>query len=215
MGAEDFAAITERINTASKKLSEFKKDTEGRKKAANMQETTEQVATVETEVAKLGEAVKPFVKEEKKPEEKKEGEEAAPEAAAPAPEMDEATANELCAKIVEISKVAQTEMGKAKKLMEARNKEIKEGDALKEQLKTLSTRLADAQKDFSKHKRVAKEQEDKYTAKKVIAEAEEMISNLQENFHKLTESGATLLEHGGTEFLIAASCLTLANGLRE
>merc|ERR1711920_350706 len=32
--AEDFATITERINTASKKLSEFKKDTAGRKKAA-------------------------------------------------------------------------------------------------------------------------------------------------------------------------------------
>merc|ERR1711920_181687 len=75
---EDFAAITERINTAAKKLGEFKKDTEGRKKAANMQEATEQTATVEAEIAKLAEAVKPFVKEEKKPEEKKEGEEAAP-----------------------------------------------------------------------------------------------------------------------------------------
>merc|ERR1712217_420039 len=145
MGAEDFAAITERINTASKKLSEFKKDTEGRKKAANMQEATEQVSTVEAEVAKLAEAVKPFVKEEKKPEEKKEGEEAAPEEAAPAAEMDEATANELCAKIVEISKVAQADMEKAKKLVEARNREVnevKEGaDTLKEQLKGLSTRI--------------------------------------------------------------------------
>merc|ERR1712217_247077 len=50
---EDFAAITERINAAAKKLSQFKKDTEGRKKAANVQEATEQIATYEAEVAKL------------------------------------------------------------------------------------------------------------------------------------------------------------------
>merc|ERR1712087_1052545 len=75
--AEEFTKLTERINACAGKIGAFKKDNEGRKRSADMQEATEKVSNVETLVKKLEEAVEPLVKkaEEKKDDaEKKEPE---------------------------------------------------------------------------------------------------------------------------------------------
>merc|ERR1712129_668536 len=68
--AEEFAQLTERINTAAAKLGQFRKDTEGRKKNAQMQEAGEKMSAVETEVKKLAELVEPFTSKEEEEEKK-------------------------------------------------------------------------------------------------------------------------------------------------
>merc|ERR1712060_25407 len=60
----EFAKMTERVNQAAQKLSQIRKDTEGRKRNAFMQEATEKVSSVETELQRTAEAAAPLIKED-------------------------------------------------------------------------------------------------------------------------------------------------------
>merc|ERR1719265_1659460 len=57
---QEFAKLTERVNAESGKLSEFRKDTEARKKAAQIQAVGEKIDILEADVEKVAEAAKPF-----------------------------------------------------------------------------------------------------------------------------------------------------------
>jgi len=194
--ADEFTLLTERINAAAAKLGQFRKDTEARKKTAQMQEAGERMNTVDAEVKKMGECVEPF--------QKKEGEEAAPEV----PE-------EACEKLVTQLNTAQTALDETRTFLAARQKEVKGNASHEETLKGLTTRLTEAQKEMAKHRKFASGHEQKYLAKKVLIEANEKIDSVQGEVKKATDFCAPLLEEGGLKYLVAASARTLADALRD
>jgi len=206
---EEFAKLTERINAAAAKLSQFRKDTEGRKKTAQMQEAGEKIATAEAEVKKLTAAIAPFQKKEA-PKEAKEGEEA-PAAEEP-PTPDDAAGEE----IAKASKEAQARVDEARTFLAERTKDGKNVDAAqKEALEKLKARLTETSSELAKGKKVALEYEHKFISKKALNEAKEMIANMEEEISKATEACKPLLEEGGEEFLVASSAVTLATVLME
>ncbi|CAK0872961.1 unnamed protein product [Prorocentrum cordatum] len=60
---EEFTKLTERINSAASKLSQFRKETEGRKKSVQLQEAGDKVEKADEEVKKLAEAIEPLSKD--------------------------------------------------------------------------------------------------------------------------------------------------------
>lgn len=67
-----------------------------------------------------------------------------------------------------------------------------------------------APQEFSKAKKVAGDHEQKFVAKKLLAESNEMIAGME-----ATGACSPLLEDGGEEFLVAARTYTLAAVLRD
>lgn len=191
--AEEFAQLTERINAAAAKLGQFRKDTEGRKKTAQMQEAGEKMGTVEAEVKKLAEVVEPFTREE-------EGQEVSEEA---------------CEKLVAQASVTQTAMDEIRTILAMRTKDVKGMSVHEDTLKQLQARLTEAQKEMAKHKKFASGHEQKYLAKKLLAETEEKLETMQTEIEKTNGFCAPLLEHGGEVFLVASSVRTLAAALRD
>lgn len=190
--AEDFAQLTERINAAAAKLGQFRKDTEARKKTAQMQEAGEKVAATEAEVKKMAEAVEPFAQEEGA----------------------EEPSEEACEKLVTQLKECQTVMDDARNFLSARQKDVKGDGPRTEALKLLLTRLSEAQTEMNKHRKVAAVHEQKYLSKKLVAEATEKLAAMEESIEKTVEACAPLLEEGGERFLVAQSVRTLAAALR-
>mmetsp|Transcript_90376 Transcript_90376/g.238383 ORF Transcript_90376/g.238383 Transcript_90376/m.238383 type:complete len:1804 (+) Transcript_90376:3-5414(+) len=193
--ADEFAQLTERINAASAKLSIFKKDTEGRKKTALMQEAGEKVAAAEVSVKKFAEATAPFVGEDGK---EVEG-------------QDEAA----CEKLVEQMKESASLVGDAATFLTARAKDAAGNPGHVETLKELQAKLKEMQTEMAKHKKVASAHEQKYSAKKVLAEAAETLNMLEEALKTSESTCAPLTEDGGLKFLVGVSVMTLASALRD
>jgi len=191
--AEEFIKQTERINTSAAKLSQFKRDTEGRKKTAQMQEAGECISKVEVEVKKLVEAVEPFMAES----------------------MTEDEASELCEKLAGQTKDVQAKMDETRAFLAARQKDSKGTSAHTETLQKLQERLSDSMVELAKAKKVISDHEQKFASKKVLAEANQMIADMEAEMERTTITCAPLLEHGGQEFLVAQSIQTLASVLRD
>eukprot|EP00930_Biecheleria_cincta_P057709 TRINITY_DN4359_c0_g2_i1.p1 TRINITY_DN4359_c0_g2~~TRINITY_DN4359_c0_g2_i1.p1 ORF type:complete len:2005 (+),score=603.41 TRINITY_DN4359_c0_g2_i1:55-6069(+) len=193
---EEFAALSQRVNNASTKLAAFKKDTESRKKNAQLQEAGEKIKVAEQEVEKATEAVAPLGGEEydKLP-------------------SDEAAA--LSEKATAQTKAAQAAMDEAKALLAARQKDCKNVTGAAETLKKLQTRIGDAATSLHKAKKASSEQEHKFLGKRVIKEAAEIVASLDAEVKAAEEACAPLVEGGATEFLVSSSLKTVAAALRE
>lgn len=191
--AEEFIKQTERINAAAAKLNQFKRDTEGRKKAAQMQEAGEIISVVEGEVKKLTEAVEPFVAES----------------------MTEDEAKELCEKLTGQAKEVQKKMDETRTFLAARQKDSKGASTHTEGLQKLQERLSDAMVELAKAKKVINDHEQKFASQKLLAEANAELEKMEADMAKATAACAPLLEHGGEEFLVACSAQTLASVLRD
>jgi hypothetical protein len=194
--AEEFAKLTATVNTASTKLGSFKKDTESRKKTAQLQEAGEKITAAEQEVEKTTEAVAPLNAEdyEKLP-------------------SDEAAA--LTEKATTHAKAAQALVDEAKNFLAARLKDCKALPSAAETTTKLQTRITDASTSLMKARKVATEQEHKFVAKRVVKEAEELVASLDAEVTAAEEACAPLVEKGGEQFLVAASLRTLTAALRE
>eukprot|EP00930_Biecheleria_cincta_P057710 TRINITY_DN4359_c0_g3_i1.p1 TRINITY_DN4359_c0_g3~~TRINITY_DN4359_c0_g3_i1.p1 ORF type:complete len:1928 (+),score=567.13 TRINITY_DN4359_c0_g3_i1:69-5852(+) len=191
---QEFAQLSARVNAAATKLSTFKKETEKRKKTAQLQEATEKVTALEGDVSKIAELVAPLT-----------GEDAASLAAEESDSICEAAANQ--------SKAAQAAIEECRSLLLARKK-----DALpksEETIKELSTRLAALSSSLTKTKKSFQEQEHKFLGKRLVKEAEELIAGLGAEVTAAEEACAKLLVQGGEEFLVATSLRTLASALQD
>lgn len=191
--AEEFIKQTERINTAAAKLSQFKRDTESRKKAAQMQEAGESLTLVEGEVKKLVEAAEPFMAES----------------------MTEEEASELCEKLTGQAKDVQAKMDETRAFLSARQKDTKGASSHTEALQKLQERLSDSMVELAKAKKVVNDQEQKFASKKLLAEAASMVESAETELANATSACAPLLEHGGEEFLVASSVQTLSSVFRD
>mmetsp|Transcript_140529 Transcript_140529/g.365619 ORF Transcript_140529/g.365619 Transcript_140529/m.365619 type:complete len:1956 (-) Transcript_140529:48-5915(-) len=190
---EEFAQLTERINAAAAKLGQFKKDTDGRKKTALMQEAAEKMSSAEAAVKELAEVVEPLTKEE--------GDMDIPE--------------DECEKLVARLKNTQTIVTDTSNFIVARQKEVIGNAAHTDSIQDLQSRLKEAKAELVKHQKVASKHEQKYVAKKLLAEANETLAGMDAEVKKATDACAPLLEEGGLRFLVAASVRTLAAAWRD
>eukprot|EP00913_Durusdinium_trenchii_P013004 g12209.t1 len=188
-------SLTARINTAGGKHSAFKKDTEARKKAAQLQEAGEKIAKAEAEVAKVTEITAPLDEEA-------------------AEVMGNEEAASICEKAGEQAKTAQELVDQSRTFLTARQRENQGNAASQDTVKSLQTRLAAASTALSKAKKTVSNREHKFVAKKLLHEVEEMIASLEPEVKAAEEACIPLLEKGGEEFLVAGSLRTLASALR-
>lgn len=194
--SEELAKLTERVNQAASKVAQFKKDTEARKKIAQMQEAGEKVTATEQEVKKTAEAVEPFTQEG-------------------AENMSAEDAAEFCEKLIAQLKGCHASAEEAKTFLAARFKDAKGNAVHTETLEKLQVRLKEATVELAKHRKVASLHEQKYVAKKLLGQANEQISKAEEDNTKAAAACAPLLEEGGERFLVASSVETLAEALRQ
>jgi len=193
---EELTSLTGRVNAAATKLASFKKDTDSRRKNAQLQEAGEKITKAEAEVEKVTEAAAPLSDE-----------------AAESMSADEAAG--ICEKAGEQAKTAQAAVDESRQFLSARVQENKSNANNAETLKTLQTRLAAAGTALTKAKKVVSNQEHKFVAKKLMQEVEAKVEGLEGEVKAAEEACAPLLENGGSQFLVAASLKTLASSLRS
>jgi len=191
---EELLQLTERVNAGSAKLGQFKKDTEQRRKAALIQEAGEKVNTALEAVKKLVEIGEPFLGENGASGEHSE---------------------EDCLKLVEVMKESSALLTEAGSFALARNKDAAGNQTQLNNIKELQGKLRQGQSDVSKYKKVASTYEAKYAAKKVIADADEHLENIEKELTTLTEAVAPLVEEGAQKFLVDVCIDLVASVLRD
>jgi len=193
---EEFQKLTERVNAAHQKLSQFRRDTESRRRTTLMQEATEKIAAVEAEVEKTTEAAVPLATED-------------------LDTLSAEAATEICEKLAALEREAQVKMDDARTFLSERQKDVKGHLTHEEQLKKLQSKLGGIQVELTKSKKAASEREQKFVAKKLLAEASDMLGEVEAEIEKATETAAPLLVDGGSGFLVANNVLLLVDALKE
>jgi len=193
--AEQLGELTKRINVCTQKLAQFRKDTEGRKKTAQVQQVGEKVAALEEQVKKTAEAAEPLANEDKE-------------------KLSEA-ALEACQQLLTLEKGAQALVDEVKSSLTTIHKEIRSSASHTEALQKLQARVAEATAQLAKAKKVSREHQNKFTAKRIVQEASDKLQTLQDALENSRETCSPLLEHGGEKFLVAASAQILATALRD
>jgi len=193
---EELTNLTSRINSAAQKHAAFKKDTDARKKNAQLQEAAEKISKAEAEVEKVTEITAPLDDED-------------------AEALSTEQAASICEKSGAQAKLAQEAVDASRAFLTARSQENKGITANADTVKGLQTRLAAASNALAKAKKTVSNREHKFVAKKLLHEVEEMMSSLDAEVKGAEEVCAPLLEKGGEEFLVAASLRTLAGALRS
>eukprot|EP00927_Polykrikos_kofoidii_P022008 TRINITY_DN20667_c0_g1_i1.p1 TRINITY_DN20667_c0_g1~~TRINITY_DN20667_c0_g1_i1.p1 ORF type:complete len:2068 (-),score=493.97 TRINITY_DN20667_c0_g1_i1:213-6416(-) len=192
---DEFASFSDRINAAAQKLASFKKDTEGRKRTAQVQDISERISAVEEDTKNVTAAVEPFTDEDV--------------------EQTADDASEAIEKLVQLEKEAQVKIKEARSILQKLLKELKSSTPHDEQLQKLQVRLTETQSELTKAKKVASRHEQKFVAKKLIAETSERVAGIDEIVKTATDACAPLLERSGEDFLVAASVQTLVSALQD
>lgn len=194
--SEHFAKLTERVNAAALKVSQFRKDTESRKRTILMQEAAQRLTDVEKAVAKTTAA-------------------AAPLATQDVDKLSASAATDVCEKLAALESDATTKMNEARTFLSERQKDARGSSAHEEQLKKLQSRMAAVQVELTKAKKTASEHEQKFVAKKLLTEASDMVKEVENEVEKVTVTSAPLIKDNGDEFLVANNLLLITEALKE
>ncbi|CAE8721864.1 unnamed protein product [Polarella glacialis] len=229
---DELAQFTAKINAASTKLTQFRKDTEARKKTAQLQEAGEKITDADASVAKAAEEAAPLA-----------GEEAAAwtaEEAVVACQKDlldsvrilmvarQKDAQGVASLTETIKKLrgglseggatvksAQDLLDSVRILMVARQKDAQGVASLTETIKKLQARVSTANLSLVKSKKLVTDLDQKFVAQRVLVEATEIVNGLDAEVKAAEAACAPLLEKGGEEFLVSNSIQTLAAALRR
>lgn len=194
-GLVKVAEFAKQNEEAVARLTEFKKETDERKRAAQLQEGKAKVDAVEEAVKKTTEA-------------------AAPLTADGAEEIQSEAAQELCEKLGAIEKTAQDKMDEARKFLNDRQREMKVSEDRAEVAKLLA-RLNSIQVDLAKARNAANQAEQKFVAKLLMGEVAEVMQELESAVEKATEEASPLVEEGGRDFIVASMTKMLLDALSE
>jgi len=192
---EELTKLTERVNGSAQKLGVFKKDTESRKKKAQMQEAAEMVTSVEATAVKVTEAMKPMM--EKNPDD------LSPEEAAA-----------IVKELEDVEKAASKQVNDCRNFLAARSRDAA-GD--KEQVKIvtdLNAKVAAAQTELNSAKKLSGNHNDKLRAKALIQEASEKVKEAEAELEKATAACAPVLEQKCERFLVRNSIATMCAALQ-
>lgn len=192
---EEAARLMERITSASTKLNAFRKDTDGRKKNAQVQELGVKLDALEVAAKELSEAVEPLTKE---------GDE----------QLSNEDASALCDKVAELAKSSQAKLDEARQLLGARQKDAKTMTTTAEAVQKLALKLAEIGKDLAKASKIHRDHEAKFVASKLLKEAQAQLDGLEVVVATATLAAKPLLELKGEAFLVANSIDRIASALR-
>jgi len=193
-----FGKLTERINSASQRLAQFKKDTEARKRASQLQEAGDLIEAASVEVENAEKAGDPLRAPLDDP--LKVGE------SDPPPEVPE----ELVNVAVEALRAAQTKTSEARAFLVARQRDAKTPT---EPLKKLQVRLAEVDSSLVKVKRTTGDHEKRLRAKELLAESSALLQTLEADIAAAEAEWKPLLE--GDKFLVHAAVSVLASELQK
>eukprot|EP00931_Biecheleriopsis_adriatica_P106256 TRINITY_DN8073_c0_g1_i4.p1 TRINITY_DN8073_c0_g1~~TRINITY_DN8073_c0_g1_i4.p1 ORF type:complete len:2013 (-),score=680.48 TRINITY_DN8073_c0_g1_i4:65-6103(-) len=190
------SGLSERNNAVMQKITQFRKDTDARKRTAHIQEAAELLKIAEDEVEKSREA-------------------AAPLAAEDLSTITAEAATEICEKLASLEKAASKRMQEAV-LFLAEKKKVVRGHAPHEgQLEELQGRLQKIKGSLAESKKAASQQEQRFVARKLLSEAEQMASEVETDAKKVKATAEPLLKENGSEFLAQSSVQRLAGALQE
>jgi len=189
---EAFAKASKGLKEANAKLVEFKKDTEGRKKSAQVTESTELVDQIEADVKKVEEAAKPLSGEENE-------------------KLTVEQASAPLKAFSDIEKKSKESLQKAKPLVQQlqQNNPGKNAEALKK----LVERMSAATTTISKAKKAVQTHEHNALAKSIVVDVTEKLKELAPEVKKATDHCAPLAVKKGEEFLVHTSHAVLAKAL--
>lgn len=194
---EEFAKLTERITQSTSKLNQFRKDTDGRKKTAQMQELGEKLDAAEAAVTDFVAAVEPFSTADSED------------------SMVGDAAEALHEKIAQLATVAQELIDASRTMLTSRQRDAKGNAGLTEMVTKLAARFGEVNKNFVAGQKVYSNHEQKYVAKRLVQQAEDLIASLEATVKKATDACAPLLDNQGESFLVSSSLSTFATALHD
>eukprot|EP00927_Polykrikos_kofoidii_P059002 TRINITY_DN5399_c0_g1_i1.p1 TRINITY_DN5399_c0_g1~~TRINITY_DN5399_c0_g1_i1.p1 ORF type:complete len:1461 (+),score=416.99 TRINITY_DN5399_c0_g1_i1:147-4385(+) len=194
--SEGFANMTQRVNMAAQTLSAFKKDTDSRKNTSQIQEVGVLVNEVEAEVLKVVEVGAPFMKDE-------------------ASSMSEEDATAPLEAFLAVERPASARIVEVRNFLIDRLRASKDNPSQLESVKKLEVKLADVAAELSKVKKTTSEHEQRFMARRFLADVNEKLATLEGEIKAAASVCAPLLEHAGEEFLVSASVRTLTHALRD
>jgi len=195
--AEELTKQTERVNGAAQKLGTFKRDVEVRKRTTMIQDIGERVTQFEAAVKSTAEAVTPFSEQD------------------PEKQLSEEATAALCQKLMDMDTETQAKLTALRSIMAESQRANKLPGGNTEALQKCQARLAKAQSDLAKAKKVASNQEVKFKVKKLLQDVKETTAEADAEIKKATVFCAPLLEQGGEKFLVATSVQTLGSVLSD
>jgi hypothetical protein len=194
-GLVEIGTMSEKNEAALSKLADFRKETHKRKGRFLIEELVAQITAAEEAVQKTILKTAPL---------------AAQDVEAIAPEV----AQELCEKLGESEKEARGKLELARKSLAERQKDSKASHDPAEIAK-LVTRLTNAQTDLAKAKSTASEHEQRFVARILNAEIEEMRKDLNNQLDSATGAAAPLIVEGGKTFVVASMAKMIFEALRD
>jgi len=189
-----FTGLSTNMTDANQKLTVFTKDTAERKKSAQIRVADVKVAEAEESSKVAVAAAEPFAKEDAK-------------------DLSEDAVTKLIEKFLEVEKAFKANLSETRNFVQQREKEVFGNAANKETVKKLQTRLSEAQSALTAVRKPIAVHEDKFTAKRLLAEANDVVSKLDAEVKTATDACASLLEQGGEEYLATASIGVLSQAL--
>ncbi|CAJ1382845.1 unnamed protein product [Effrenium voratum] len=189
---ERLALQVERINAAAAKLSQFRKDTESHKRTSQMHEAAEMLKKAEEEVEKTIEAGAPLDTEDLS---------ITPEAA-----------TEVCAKLGHLEKAANKTVTEALVFLAERRKDVK-GTPKEVELEKMQAQLIKIKAKLQTAKKNASQQEQRFVARKLAAEAAQRGEEVEEELKKVQAAAEPLQQSSG--FLVQSNVQRLAAVVQE
>lgn len=193
---EELSEVMQRITQSSQALAQFFKDVDGREKTTRVQEAEQMISDLETQIASVVEAAKPF----------SEG---------AVDSMPEEEADAACKKFMELEKATQAKVQEVKQFVVKTAAECKGVQAHQEALKPLQAKLTASSMELNKAKKSTSAYEQKITAKRVHEEMGEIIKEMEAEQAKILEVVAPLVEQGGEVFLVQSCVRRLAEALQS
>jgi len=194
-GMRELEALIQRNDEAKEKLAQFAKETEDRKRVALEQQAQAKVLEAEEAVQKTMLA-------------------AAPLAAQHAEETSQDAAQEIVEKLGEAEQEAQDKLEEARKFLLERQREGK-AKMDKAVLSKLVNRLNSVQVDLAKVKAAASEHEQRFVAKMLLQQVNEMVSTLDSELDNANQAAAPLTLDGGKSFVVASMAKMILEALNE
>jgi len=195
-GLNEVALLNKKLEENVEKLSQFKQDTEGRKRIAQTQEAQLKVELAEETVQKCILAVAPLSSQNV--------DEMSPEDAAST--MEKLTAAE---------ELAQKNLEDARRFVSATQREARTKPGDLGDLTKLLSRLNSCQVDLAKAKTSASEHEQKFVARVILEEVTSQMNGLHKMLAKATEEAVPLVEEGGKSFVVASMTKMIMEALSD
>lgn len=195
-GLQEVATINQRLESQVEKLTQFKQDTQGRKRIAQTQEAQAKVVIAEEAVQKCILATAPL-------------------AAQNVDEMSPEEAADTMDKLTESEHLAQTKLDEARKFVSDRQREGRGNSGDLEDLTKLLGRLNSCAIDIAKAKSTASEHEQKFVARLILEEVNKQMDVLQVLVKKANDEAAPLIEDGGKSFVLASMTKMIMEALGD